>query len=511
VRFRQGTALENSAILPSPAQKDAQGRYVYNESGTYAIKSELLNGRAVSIGYHADQALDPEADAKLMQENFKQMDLDVTLDEARLFNLYYKGTLVREELTHEQAIELYGIIRMLIGVSREEAKAETEGLSRDEVLLLLSDYIVGQQGTEEDESEASAEKLARETAQEIGIDYDKLKAHFEAVEKADGECYMNVEHYAQYTANELATLDHAVVIVGWDDNYPAENFVEGMQPPADGAWIVRNSWGEGYGLDGYFYLSYYDKTIAGPESFDFVTSYSSGFPEQVTLAGWDFMPVSRYSSVHMDSMVQQANVFLFDTEDTVLEFVSVLTADLDVQVTADVYLLDEDAQEPDDGVLLDRVIKDFAYGGYHRIALNHDFLLPEGSRIGVVITQRMRGADDTVYSLPYAVGRNDKFAGTMAIFAPEIANYVATMGCIGEGESFVKVGGRWMDWADVVEAHHADSQAAEFLSYDNFSIKAYTYELEDLQKMHRFESSVDFNGATMHLCSDCSYSFVEQK
>lgn len=38
---------------------------------------------------------------------------------------------------------------------------------------------------------------------------------------------------------------HAVMIVGWDDNYSKENFFtsDGVKPGNNGAWLVRNSWG----------------------------------------------------------------------------------------------------------------------------------------------------------------------------------------------------------------------------------------------------------------------------
>lgn len=54
--------------------------------------------------------------------------------------------------------------------------------------------------------------------------------------------------------------DHAVAIVGWDDAFPASGFIN--VPPGNGAWIVRNSWGDGWGDGGYFYLSYFDPTLA---------------------------------------------------------------------------------------------------------------------------------------------------------------------------------------------------------------------------------------------------------
>ena len=38
------------------------------------------------------------------------------------------------------------------------------------------------------------------------------------------------------------TMNHAVVIIGWDDNYSKDNFNEAHRPSSNGAWIVKNSW-----------------------------------------------------------------------------------------------------------------------------------------------------------------------------------------------------------------------------------------------------------------------------
>ncbi len=70
--------------------------------------------------------------------------------------------------------------------------------------------------------------------------------------------YYNREKYSYcYIGPEKP--NHDVVIIGWDDTYPAENF--DIHPDGDGAFICANSWGEEFGDAGIFYVSYYDSNI----------------------------------------------------------------------------------------------------------------------------------------------------------------------------------------------------------------------------------------------------------
>ena len=70
--------------------------------------------------------------------------------------------------------------------------------------------------------------------------------------------YYRPDTHSQYV-NVPIPPNHAVSVVGWDDNYPKENF--GIEPPGDGAWIVKNSWGTAFGENGFLYVSYYDQSF----------------------------------------------------------------------------------------------------------------------------------------------------------------------------------------------------------------------------------------------------------
>ena len=52
--------------------------------------------------------------------------------------------------------------------------------------------------------------------------------------------------------------DHAVSIIGWDDNFSKENFPINLKPNKDGAYLALNSWGESWGDNGCFWISYED-------------------------------------------------------------------------------------------------------------------------------------------------------------------------------------------------------------------------------------------------------------
>lgn len=103
-----------------------------------------------------------------------------------------------------------------------------------------------------------------------GKDFEKIK---EAVFLHGGvqttiySALQDARTYSPYYNNEnnaycyLGTEkpDHAIMIIGWDDTYPKENF--NLEVEDDGAFLCQNSWGETFGDGGVFYVSYYDANI----------------------------------------------------------------------------------------------------------------------------------------------------------------------------------------------------------------------------------------------------------
>ncbi len=99
----------------------------------------------------------------------------------------------------------------------------------------------------------------------------------------------SMSHYSATYNSMYGTANvrnHAVTLVGWDDDFPKTNF-EKLYPKSNGAWLVRNSWGlNDYGRNGYFWMSYEDASFKGSgsvvaysastEKYDNVYSYAAG-------------------------------------------------------------------------------------------------------------------------------------------------------------------------------------------------------------------------------------------
>lgn len=103
-------------------------------------------------------------------------------------------------------------------------------------------------------------------------DYEAIKRFVYLYGGVESALYLDFDEYmteSSYYNEEFNSFcyqgeeisNHDVVIVGWDDDYPAENFVGEVS--TDGAFLCQNSWGENFGDLGTFYVSYEDVNIGG--------------------------------------------------------------------------------------------------------------------------------------------------------------------------------------------------------------------------------------------------------
>ena len=84
-----------------------------------------------------------------------------------------------------------------------------------------------------------------------------------AVAYNDASANYSATYNTYYYPPQAAKIktNHIVAIVGWDDNISKDSFRSGT-PEGNGAWLIRNSWGVNeYNHSGYFWLSYYDKSL----------------------------------------------------------------------------------------------------------------------------------------------------------------------------------------------------------------------------------------------------------
>ena len=209
--------------------------------------------------------------------------------------------------------------------------------------------------------------------------------------------YYNTETYAQYV-NVSVAPNHDVSIVGWDDNFPKEKFL--TPPPGNGAWIVKNSWGSGWGDNGYLYVSYYDQSLlpyvpgsigtsATAIIFENTVPYNKNYQYDIVWAG---------SFVPSNGTISYMNVFEA-LDDDLIAAVGTYFNRSDVNYKVEIYVNDE-LRLTQEGVS--------PFVGYHTIKLDEYIPIKKGDVFkAVMASDAMPGVDFTETRLHYS--RNISF------------------------------------------------------------------------------------------------------
>ena len=184
---------------------------------------------------------------------------------------------------------------------------------------------------------------------------------------------------------ETESVNHAVQIVGWDDNFSRNNFRD--KPGSDGAWLIKNSWGDrwysGYGRymgdSGYFWMSY--------ESY--LTEGTSFVVEAVNpnMKVYEYDPLGICSLwTYNRNTVYAANVFKSEGNETLTE-VGMYTGDNNLSYEISVYkgMKSMPSSSPVHGSKVSHTSGNIAYAGYHTITLDTPVSLSEGEYFSVVV------------------------------------------------------------------------------------------------------------------------------
>ncbi|MGM9937551.1 MAG: lectin like domain-containing protein, partial [Candidatus Ornithomonoglobus sp.] len=198
-----------------------------------------------------------------------------------------------------------------------------------------------------------------------------------------------------YSPTELSSGGHCVTIVGWDDNYSKSNFK--VQPPGNGAFLCKNSWGEYSGDGGYFYISYYDAQMGRMDSNAVVTGMEKNSNYNKI---YQYDPLGAVGYIGWYDTTYAANVFPENgktlSQDEDLRAVSFYT--YHKNTSYDVYIV----TDYKDSASLSKLWTPSASGviensGYHTINLNTPVSLKAGTRFAVVVKLDTPGECSYVY------------------------------------------------------------------------------------------------------------------
>ena len=188
-------------------------------------------------------------------------------------------------------------------------------------------------------------------------------------------------YYSPYGAGNA----HAIVIVGWDDNFPAERFVR--TPDGPGAFICKNSYGADVGENGFLYISYYDQGL-GIKSFSCAYSGVEDAGNYSKIYQYDPLGPTVAESFGAGERLLCANAFPEDgsvlLEEEQLAAVSfyTCTSGMRCKIYVVTNFTDASSLKYLGAPVIDRTIEN---AGYHTVKLTDSITLSPGTRFAIVV------------------------------------------------------------------------------------------------------------------------------
>lgn len=235
-------------------------------------------------------------------------------------------------------------------------------------------------------------------------------------------CYDNafITNYVHYQPPS-SPLDpnHAIAIVGWDDN-------KVTQAPQPGAWICKNSWGTSWGLNGFFWISYYDKHCGHHPEMGAITFRNVEFQQYDQIYYHDY----HGKRDELNGCTAVFNKFI-GIRDEMLKAVSFFTSADDVDYMVIVY-------DGFDGTQLLNPLSTKSgtldYRGLHTIDLDDAVSITEGDDFYIYLTLSDGGyAYDRTSDVPVLLGSHYR---------------TIVESSAHEDESYYETSGNWLDFYD---------------------------------------------------------------
>ena len=244
------------------------------------------------------------------------------------------------------------------------------------------------------------------------------------------------------------SVDHAVAIIGYDDDYPKERFTrkgtggdtaKDITPPENGAFIIKNSWGLSGDPDddGYLWLSYYDQSIKTPLSYSFDNSKKAAHTAR-NIDQYDLLMTQWYATVDREDEFRMANVFDAEGDESLYQ-IAYMTTQSKTEVSYEIYQGIDDG-DPASGELLEKGECRHTYPGYYTVDLADEYKLRKGDKYAVVLTMKHTAGEDDVYSevFPYST---------------QIADGIKARAVVNKGESYLWEKGSWTDLSRMIGTH----------------------------------------------------------
>lgn len=243
--------------------------------------------------------------------------------------------------------------------------------------------------------------------------------------------------------------NHAALIIGWDDNYSRENFAGDELPSSDGAWLVKNSYGPDYFDDGYFWISYEDPTMGSycryiledADNYDDVYEYDG--------AGYVFGYAYK----------KAANIFTAEYDCTLTDVSFYIPSGNPASTVykAEVYLVNDNTNDPTDGMRVSSASLKTSHSGYRKIALENSVDIKEGQQFSVVLSAESSGKNSTTY---LAIEESYEITSSFLVETH-----------LDRGESYVLSDEN--DWLDITDVENNNGVLG------NAAIKAFTVRSEE--------------------------------